>query len=241
MTVVGFEIIVLILGIILLIKNKPDWTLTLICFLTMSYMGLGSSTSPITPELLGRLNAAMVLSVFFCYYCFKRYRKPSRIDYGQRKIHNIMTVFFYYMLVVIVLDLIVNQTAIWSIFRTQRHWLFLLVWMPLLRVPKDVLVKTIQHLYFFTIVISVIIFLEGVTGIYVFTHGYIDSSTSVSNLKRGALACVTALLYIFMLYAGYSKAPKWHVYGLILLMIYTIVNSAVRSAFIALGLGLSIR
>lgn len=236
----GFEIIVLLVGIILLLNKKPDWTLTLIAFLSMSYMGLGNSTSPIHAETLGRTNAALVLSVIFAFYCYKTYRKPFRIDKGQGRVHHLMTVFFFYMIFTIILDLIVNQTGMWSILRTQRHWLFLLIWIPMCRVPKDVLVKTIRHLYVFTIIISIIIFLEGVTGIYIFTHGYTDNSTSVADLERGALSCVTAMLYIFMLYSGYGKVSKWVKYALILLMIYTIVDSAVRSAFLALGLGLLI-
>ena len=236
----GFEIIVLLAGIVFLLFRKLDWTLTSIVFLAMSYMGLGNSTSPIHAEILGRLNSALVLSVVFGFYCFKNYRKPIKIDRGQRRIYNLMTLFFFYMVFTILLDMMVHQTGMWSIFRTQRHWLFLLFWIPMCRVPKDVLVKTIQHLYVFTIVISIIIFLEGVTGIYIFTHGYIDNSTSVADLERGALSCVTAMLYIFMLYSGYGKVSKWVKYALILLMIYTIVDSAVRSAFLALGLGLLI-
>ena len=61
----GFEVIVLLFGIVSIIKKKIDWTLTLIVFLTMGYMGLGGSTSPIHSESIGKLNVALILSVFF--------------------------------------------------------------------------------------------------------------------------------------------------------------------------------
>ena len=236
----GFEILVLVVGVVLLLGRKPDWVLTIIVFLALGYMGLGNSSSLIHAESFGRLNSALVLSVLFGYYCIKHYRKPSMIERGQKRINELLTVFFFYLLFVIILDLLVNQTSLWNIFRTQRHWLFLLFWIPLSYLPLEVLKKSVHHLYVFTIVISIIIFIEGVTGFYVFTHGYIDNSTSVADLERGALSCVTAMLYIFMLYMGYGKMVKWIKYSLILLMIYTIVDSAVRSAFIALALGLLI-
>lgn len=236
----GFELIVLFVGIALLIQNKLDWTLTLIVFLALGYMGLGGSSSIIRAETIGRLNCAMILAVIFSYYCYSHYKKPVEIDRGQMKIHHLLTAFFVYMLFVIVLDELINQTRLWSIFRTQRHWLFLLFWIPLCRLPREMFEKTIHHLYLLTIIISAIIFLEGMTGLYIFTHGYIDNSTSVVDLERGALSCVTAMLYIFMLYAGYGKVPKWVKYSFILVMIYTIAESAVRSAFLALALGMLI-
>ena len=212
----GFEILVLVVGVVLLLSRKPDWVLTIIVFLALGYMGLGNSSSPIHAESFGRLNSALVLSVLFGYYCIKHYRKPSMIERGQKRINELLTVFFFYLLFVIILDLLVNQTSLWNIFRTQRHWLFLLFWIPLSYLPLEVLKKSVHHLYVFTIVISIIIFLEGITGFYVFTHGYIDNSTSVADLERGALSCVTAMLYIFMLYMGYGKLAKWTKYYLIL-------------------------
>ena len=234
-----FEVFLLIIGLILLYNKKLDWGLTLIVFLSMGYMGLGGSSSIIVSETIGRLNAAMILSVFFSYYCINQFPKQRNVDVRQQGIHSYMTGFFIYILFVILLDIAIRQTSLWDIFRTQRHWLFLLLWIPLKRVPSEILNKTIRHLYYFTIVISSIILLEGITGIYVFTHGYKDFSTSV-ELERGALSSMTAFLYIFMLYSGYKKVSKRVRYGLILLMVYIIAASAVRSAFIALGLGLLI-
>lgn len=236
----GFEVILLFVGICFILARRLDWALTIIAFASMNYMGLGTSGSIIYVETLGRLNCALVLSAIFSYYCITHYKKPVSMDRGQMKIHHLLTVFFVYMLFVIVLDELINQTRLWSIFRTQRHWLFLLFWIPLCRLPREMFEKTIHHLYLLTIIISAIIFLEGMTGLYVFTHGYIDNSTSVVDLERGALSCVTAMLYIFMLYAGYGKASKWVRYSFMALMVFTIVDSAVRSAFMALGLGLLI-
>lgn len=236
----GFEVILLFVGIYFILAGKLDWALTTVVFMSMSYMGLGGSSSIICGETIGRLNCAMVLAVVFSCYCFIHYKKPVSMDRGQMKIHHLLTVFFVYMLFVIVLDELINQTRLWSIFRTQRHWLFLLFWIPLCRLPREMFEKTIHHLYLLTIIISAIILLEGMTGLYIFTHGYIDNSTSVVDLERGALSCVTALLYIFMLYAGYGKASKWVGYSFMALMVFTIVDSAVRSAFMALGLGLLI-
>ena len=236
----GFEIIVLFVGIYFIMKKKMDWALTLIVFLALGYMGLGTSSSPIRAEILGRLNSALVLSGVFGFYCITHYKSPVGLNGSQVKIHHLLTRFFIYMLFVILLDVLINQTSLWNIFRTQRHWVFLLFWIPLCRLPREVLEKTILHLYLLTIIISCIIFLEGATGFHIFTHGYIDNSTSVVDLERGALSCVTAMLYIFMLYAGYGKVSKWVKYSFILVMVYTIAESAVRSAFLALAFGMLI-
>ena len=179
---------------------------------------------------------ALVLAVLIIIVVYFRY--PKRVYSTEfRRLTRYVLFFLAYIVLTIIFDFLLNGIDLWSVLRTSRHWLMLLMLIPLIRIPYSQLEKVLRTLFFITIAVSAIIVFEYLSGHYYFTREAYESYSGVSLVTRGSLPSTYALLYVLLLSMGYGSRNKIVRYGLIALLSFSLLLSATKSIALGLFLG----
>ena len=219
--------------ILLFFSRKIEWPIIGMLVLTTDYLGIGSFFVEHELNRFEPKDLALVLSFIIMIVVFHRYkfvRKPQEIQW----VNKYIWFFFGFLFISIIIDLISNAIDLWSILRTSRHWLMLLMFLPIMRIPKIHLEATIKILYYLTLIVSAIIVFEYISGLHYFTK---ESYMTVEGAVRGRLPSTFALFYTLFVALGYGNHRKLVRYAILAMLSFSLLLSATKSIALGLFLG----
>lgn len=171
----------------------------------------------------------LILLMFICY-------KNKKIDSTPYKgIQKFVVIFFAYLAFITFIDVTINGTSFVSVLKTSRHWLCMLIFFIIPKLPYNVLYKALRITLYITLVISAIIVLEYFAGTEYFTTTMIEN-----GIKRGALPSYYALFYTFLVFTGYYRFSKIKKYLYLGILIASQLVSSTRSISMAIILGIAV-
>lgn len=232
-----FGIAIFLIAIFLLITNKRiDWVITITMVLTFGYLGLNRG---ILADFDQYFNASLILIVLLWIHAKKHYKNTEENNIGQASLYSGFIALFCYVIFTVIIDVFINQIDLWSVLRTSRHWVLLLSFIPIRLIPSNIIYKSQIQLLWLTILLDVIILLEGFFGVAYVSIGSKATMEEVS-VVRGAIPSTFTVFYIYALHNDFGNLGKIKKYGLMSILILTILKSAIRSQFIAVFLGVAI-
>lgn len=232
-----FGIAIFLIAIFLLITNKRiDWVVTIIMFLAFGYLGQNRG---ILADFDQYFNASLILIVLLWIHVKKHYKNTEGNNIGQASLYSGFIALFCYVIFTVIIDIFINQIDLWSVLRTSRHWVLLLSFIPIRLIPSNIIYKSQIQLLWLTVLLDIIILIEGFLGVAYVSIGSQVTMEEIS-VERGAIPSTFTVFYIFALYNDFGNFGKIKKYGLMSILILTIMKSAIRSYFIAVFLGLSI-
>ena len=168
------EVIVFVVALIQISRNKMAFPLTAILFLSQAYSFCGSNLSTLFFSHQ-YADTGLVLYIFMLIVMFLH--KPQKLD--MRLLHPVkvgILLFLAFFIVAAIVDLLVNDVKFSSVVRVFRQWICLsAVWMiPYLK-PRDV-VKTLNYVMYISVFIALVYLYEfytdsALTGAYRFANG----------------------------------------------------------------------
>lgn len=225
------DIFLLILASLFIIRRwKIEWALVFI-------MAFGTNMfrfSKIFSEILYIPNTTdgaliLILLMFVCY-------KNKKVDSTPYKgIQKLAIIFFAYLAFITLIDIVINETSVISVLKTSRHWLCILIFFVITKIPYNTLHKALRITLYITLVTSTIIFIEYLVGTEYFT-----TSVEENGIKRGALPSYYSLFYTLLLFTDFYKLSKIKKYLYLGILIASQLISATRSISMAIILGIAV-
>lgn len=235
------DVLIFSLSLVLLfLSRKIEWPIVGMLILANNYLGIGGFFEQKGLNVFTHpMDLALVLLMIFIVVVIIRYKSVNE-SYEVKRMHGYIKLFLAYLVLITLIDLLRNNIGLWLVLRTSRHWLMLLMFIPLVRIPSDNLEKALKILYYITIIVSVIIVFEFLTGLYYFTEESYERYAGSMIVTRGALPSTYALFYVLMLAMGYGTSKRLVRYFIIALLTFSLLLSATRSIALGLFLGFAI-
>lgn len=236
------DVLIFVVSVVFLLFTRKMYVPLLgLLILGNNYLGIGgffklNNLNVFDPKDLGIVLMVLILLVTTTGSRFKQLPKGPEV----KKVNKYIVFFLGYIILITFVDLIYNGIDFWSILRTSRHWLMLLMFIPLISIPVEQLEKTIKGLYYITIIVSLIIVIEFLTGTNYFTEEAYERYVANHTITRGALPSTYALFYVLMVAMGYGQHKKYVRYTILALLTFSLLLSATKSIALGLFLGLVI-
>lgn len=233
------DVLIFLVSVVFLLFTRRIYVPLLgMLILGNNYLGIGAffkqnNLNIFDPKDLGIILMVLILLVTIAS---SKYKKMPKM-YKVKKVNTYIVFFIFYLIFIIFVDILTNGIDMWSVLRTSRHWLMLLVFIPLMRIPVDQLEKTIKGLYYITLILSIIIVVEFLTGTNYFTEEAYERYVVNHTITRGTLPSTYALFYVLMVAMGYGEHKKIIKYSIIALLTFSLLLSATKSIAIGLFLG----
>ncbi|EGF51611.1 hypothetical protein [Bacteroides fluxus] len=233
------DFVFLLLGIICLHKNKQAWSFTIFIGLLTSYYQMGSNLSDfIVPHNVS--DTGLLLMLYMLFYGYSR-----KVIYSYPVLKQLFWSIFcfsVFLTIAVLYDYAGGMDAI-SIIQSTRHWLLLLLAVPLLRYyPVGAFEKTIRYMLYVSLFATVLILLDHYAGTRLLDHG---GGIFISNrgliFQRGAIPTTYCVFYILLLLTGYFKdiRKSWS-YLFVGILLLSILTSMIRSMLFSVVLGIVI-
>lgn len=229
-------IILLISVVFLLFTQKIEWPVVGMVVLCTHYLGLSGDVLTETSFFGQPTDPALLLFLLIVLYAWWKFPKQSFLPHESR-FYRALRVFLYYILFLIILDIVLHGISFFSILRTSRHWLFLLIFVPVHRIPPGKLMKAVDILFWLTVLVSVIIIMESLSGVNFFTKSIKEYHMGYGYVERGALPSTFSLLFLLLMLCGYGRMRRWIRYMLMGVLVCNMLISLTRSVFMALLIG----
>lgn len=165
------DFVFLLLGIICLHKNKQAWSFTIFIGLLTSYYQMGSNLSDfIVPHNVS--DTGLLLMLYMLFYGYSR-----KVIYSYPVLKQLFWSIFcfsVFLTIAVLYDYAGGMDAI-SIIQSTRHWLLLLLAVPLLRYyPVGAFEKTIRYMLYVSLFATVLILLDHYAGTRLLDHGEVS-------------------------------------------------------------------
>jgi len=140
--------------------------------------------------------------------------------------------FLIFLSIVIMIDLIINGTPLGDVFKTTRHWLFLLfVYLLPSYKEKDIL-QALKWIIVLTFMQTLLFLTEPVTGKVLFSYQGTLEALSLTNISRySMLPPFIAFLFVWIFSRKISK--QWLKFVGVVLILLAILISQIRSMLLA--------
>lgn len=225
------DLLLLIIASFLIIREtKLEWALVIVLALGTSLFQANKffENSYLIPNMS---DGSLILTILLY---IKFYSRKAKYSESYTQLRKTLFIFFIYILLTFIIDIIVNNISITSILKTSRHWIImLLMFQTMPKLPNETLNKALNIVFKITLIISIIIVVEHLAGTSYFTKVDYD----LFGDKRGALPSTFALFYALLVFTGYFKLSKRKKYAYLIILIASLLVSSTRS--IALGVLLS--
>lgn len=230
------DIIILLISLFLLIRNKLAEVLFSIILLTTNYLGAGNnlSTFLFTHNVS---DAGLILYIaLFIYILIKNHWRLKFSNLGRYSV-----LVYLFLFISIILDLTLNQISFSSVLKTSRHWIFLsAIWIFAYIQPSDI-EKLIFYLFKVTLFITIIMIFEFVSGIKILPNRLVTGvSQTGHSFIRGSIPSTFTLFFLFLLFAGYFRFSVSIKYIFIVILVLIVIISMIRSLFIAMIFGIAL-
>lgn len=231
------DLLLVIISIIaILLTSKLDFAIVVFIVLGSNYLGMDYFFEENHLNyFLHPSDAALILLFIIIFFSSI---KPNRNNSKIRTPFSKYLVFFVaYLFLTFFIDIVFNGIDLYSIIRTSRHWLFLLVLLPFSRISIESLSNVLRIIFYISLLCTIIILIEFVFGISVFTSGNLEREAAGAEIMRGALPSTYAPLYALLIASGYNEFKGWKRIIILMLFIFSLLVSAAKSLALAIALG----
>ncbi len=229
------DLLILFIGILLVLKHKYAWALLALLVLTTSYLGVGSNASSF-PVRHNVSDSGLILFVFMSIYLLWR----NKFLIKRNKLTFYVGIFYVFLFISFLIDLVFNHINIISIIKTSRHWIFLSsVWL-FYYIPRQETEKLIRYLLNITFVISILLLLDFFTGWGILKQINLQQTASGLVSKRGAIPSTFTVFFILLLFSNYLKLNTRKKYIYLFVLSAVLMVSMIRSWLIATLIGIFI-
>lgn len=232
------DLLIFLLSVIyLFFSRKIEIPFVGLLVLASDYLGIGRFFAENDLNYFGQpKDLGLVLLVFISIVVLIRYKDVHRPKYVS-KVYNYINLFLGFILFTIFIDFVANGIDVWSVARTSRHWLMLLIYIPLMRIPTMRLEMIVKLLYRLTLVVSFIIVIEYITGFHYFTPEAYETYAGNTIVFRGVLPSTYALFYVLLVAMGYGSHNRVSRYLILATLTFSLLISATKSIAIGLFVG----
>ncbi len=228
------DLTIFLLSVVLLFfARKIEWSIIGLLILSSEYLGIGTFFEEQELNYFEPKDLALILLFIILFIVPIKYVSVFKATEIKR-LNNYIVIFLIYILLSIGVDFIMNGIDLWSVLRTSRHWLFLLIFVPLMYISSNRLERVIRILYYLTIGVSLIIVFEYISDLHYFTG---EIKMSFEGVERGALPSTYALFYVLLVALGYGNHPRVIKYIILTLLTFSLLLSATKSIALGLFLG----
>lgn len=223
-----FDIILLLLSVCCLVRNKVAPVLLMILCLFYSNNIIGEVTSP-WPFLHNNSDTGVLVYVLLLLYLAGRSRSEA-VDENLVWLRKGVVAFYLFLFLSYVIDLSVNYVAFSSIVKSFRNWscLLLVFFIPKLRVIE--IQRFFRYVFLFTMILTALFIVEFIFDI---------SITGVRRTEEGSRASGPWPFSLFVwgaLFSGVYKISSAKRIFCIVLILFHLIICGSRSNFMAFAL-----
>lgn len=228
------DILILIISFYLLYKKRLAWVLFGIILLTTNYLAAGTNLSEF-PFLHNVSDSGLILYLFLSFSLLKKhnYKLP------KTTLRKYIIIFFVFLIISILVDLIFNGIDLLSIIKTSRHWIFLSCIWIFYYIPEKEVKELIKYLLNALAIISIIMLIEFIFNVQVLGK---DTKTEYLTpgylITRGSIPSVLIMFFLLLLFSQYFKFKVKIKYFYILLFSAVLITSMIRSWLFAMVIGI---
>lgn len=232
------DLLIFLLSVIyLFFTRKIEIPFVGLLVLASDYLGIGRFFAENELNYFGQpKDLGLVLLMLISIVVLMRYKDVNPPKFVS-KVYKYINLFLGFILFTIFIDFVANGIDAWSVARTSRHWLMLLIYIPLMRLPIMRLEKIVKMLYRLTLVVSFIIVIEYITGYHYFTPEMYETYAGNTIVLRGALPSTYALFYVLLVAMGYGSHNRVVRYFILAMLTFSLLISATKSIAIGLFVG----
>ena len=219
------EVIVFVVALIQISRNKMAFPLTAILFLSQAYSFCGSNLSTLFFSHQ-YADTGLVLYIFMLIVMFLH--KPQKLD--MRLLHPVkvgILLFLAFFIVAAIVDLLVNDVKFSSVVRVFRQWICLsAVWMiPYLK-PRDV-VKTLNYVMYISVFIALVYLYE------FYTDSDLTGAYRFANGTRASIPWSVSFLVFVLLFNNCYRISTFLKWLFIAIIVFEYFMTGTRSIFFA--------
>ena len=219
------EVIVFVVALIQISRNKMAFPLTAILFLSQAYSFCGSNLSTLFFSHQ-YADTGLVLYIFMLIVMFLH--KPQKLD--MRLLHPVkvgILLFLAFFIVAAIVDLLVNDVKFSSVVRVFRQWICLsAVWMiPYLK-PRDV-VKTLNYVMYISVFIALVYLYE------FYTDTDLTGAYRLANGTRASIPWSVSFLVFVLLFNNCYRISSFLKWLFIAIIVFEYFMTGTRSIFFA--------
>jgi len=187
-----FSLILFLLSLYCFFSNKKAYSLFLLFFLTSGgffITGLYTNLFGISIQLTDF--AILYVVIIFIYKLFTNQLNKLPKEF------KLINIFFIFLFVACSIDFLVNETSISDIFRTSRHYIFILFVYLLPSYSSDEILKAIKLVFILTIFQLFLFLTQPITGILLFSPYGILEAIQLSKERFAILPPFLIFMYIW--------------------------------------------
>lgn len=228
------DILIALVCLFFLFKNRLDNVLLGIFILTSSYLGALGNISPF-PLPHNVSDSGLVLYICLFIYIFAKYGLQA-ID---NRIALAISIFFVFLLLSFLVDLFFNSIDIVSIIRTSRHWIFLSAFWIFPKIPLKHKTAFLKKLLYFTIAVTAIMLIEYFFKIEILNTRIIAESNYMGDrYLRAPIPSTYSLFFLLVLLTPLRIVSPKQKLLICALISFSILFSMIRSIIVAALLGI---
>lgn len=219
------EVIVFLVAVIQISRNKMAFPLTAILFLSQTYSFCGSNLSTLFFSHQYS-DTGLVLYIFMLIVMFLH--KPQKLDI--RLLYPVkvgVVLFLAFFIIAAIIDLLVNDVKFSSVVRVFRQWICLsAVWMiPYLK-PRDV-IKTLNYVMYISVFIALVYLYE------FYTDTDITGAFRLGNGTRATIPWSVSFLVFVLLFNNCYRISAFLKWLFIAIIVFEYFMTGTRSIFVA--------
>jgi hypothetical protein len=187
-----FSLILFLLSLYCFFSNKKAYSLFLLFFLTSGgffITGLYTNLFGMSIQLTDF--AILYVVIIFIYKLFTNQLNKLPKEF------KLINIFFIFLFVACSIDFLVNETSISDIFRTSRHYIFILFVYLLPSYSSDEILKAIKLVFILTIFQLFLFLTQPITGILLFSPYGILEAIQLSKERFAILPPFLIFMYIW--------------------------------------------